>query len=138
LSDEARNVAILKDAYERWHQTRGGSVEHWLGLVDHNISFGSLARGAPPLEFAAHYDSRDKLRAYFEGLVGGWTMIHYTVHEFIAQGDAVVMRGATSWRNKQTGKEAETPKVDFWRFRDGKAVEFYEYFDTAAVLAAAG
>jgi len=32
---------------------------------------------------------------------------------------------------------AETPKVDFWRFRDGKAVEFYEYFDTACVAAAA-
>ena len=59
------------------------------------------------------------------------------VDEFIAQGDSVVARGSTAWVNKKTGKKAETPKVDFWRFRDGMAVEFYEYFDTACVAAAA-
>jgi ketosteroid isomerase-like protein len=31
----------------------------------------------------------------------------------------------------------DTPKIDFWRFRDGKVVEFYEYYDTARVFAAA-
>jgi hypothetical protein len=29
-----------------------------------------------------------------------------------------------------------TPKVDSWRFSDGKAVEFHEYFDTAQVAQA--
>ena len=33
--------------------------------------------------------------------------------------------------------DCETPKVDIWRFREGKAVEFYEMFDTAAAFAAA-
>jgi ketosteroid isomerase-like protein len=64
-------------------------------------------------------------------------MIYYKVDEFIADGDAVVARGSCAWTNKRTGKRAETPKVDFWRFKDGKAVEFYEYFDTAAAAAAA-
>ncbi|MFH1345642.1 MAG: hypothetical protein ABIL01_31215 [Pseudomonadota bacterium] len=49
----------------------------------------------------------------------------------------MVARGSTKWINKHTGKRAENPKVDFWRFRGGKAVEFYEYFDTACVAAAA-
>jgi ketosteroid isomerase-like protein len=30
-----------------------------------------------------------------------------------------------------------TPKADVWRMKDGKAVEFYEYYDTAQVHAAA-
>jgi ketosteroid isomerase-like protein len=137
MSNEAENVAILKDAYARWHATRGGSVDHWLGVVSHDVSFGSLARGAPPLEFATQYDNRDRLRAYFEGLLDGWTMIHYAADEFVAQDDTVVMRGSTSWQNKKTGKTFESPKLDFWRFRDGKAIEFYEYYDTAAVMAAA-
>ena len=77
------------------------------------------------------------MKAYFDGLLTDWTMVHYTIDEYIAQGDTVVARGSTAWVNKQTGKRAETPKVDFWRFRDGKAVEFYEYFDTACVAAAA-
>ncbi len=64
-------------------------------------------------------------------------MIHYTVDEFVAQGDAVFMRGSCSWRHKRTGRVVDTPKVDFWRFRNGKAVEFYEYYDTVRVVAAA-
>ena len=52
-------------------------------------------------------------------------------------GDRVVMYGTTAWRHTGTGKSFETRKVDLWRFRDGKAVEFCEFFDTATVQAAA-
>jgi uncharacterized protein len=48
-----------------------------------------------------------------------------------------VMLGRCSWRYKKTGKVVSTPKCDSWRFANGKAVEFYEYFDTAQVHAAA-
>jgi ketosteroid isomerase-like protein len=137
MGSEDKNVAILKDAYARWHDSKGGSVDHFMSFVADDIKFGSLARGAPDMRFATDYSGRESLRGYFDGLLGDWEMIHYTVEEFVAQGDAVFMRGSTAWRNKRTGQEAETPKVDFWRFRDGKAVEFYEYYDTARVIAAA-
>jgi ketosteroid isomerase-like protein len=137
MSDEARNVEILSEAYSRWHGTKGGSVDHWMSIVADNIQFGSLPEGAPPVRFAKSYTSRDALRGYFEGLLSDWEMIHYTVDEFVAQGECVFMRGSTAWRNKRTGKSVDTPKADFWRFRNGKAVEFYEYFDTARVFAAA-
>jgi len=137
MSDEANNIAILKDAYRRWHESKGGSVDRWMTSCDENIKFGSLAQAAPEMAFARSYSNREALRGYFDGLLGEWEMIHYTANEFVAQGDSVFMRGATAWRNKKTGKSVETPKVDFWRFRDGKAVEYYEYFDTARVVAAA-
>ena len=132
-----QNVEILKDAYARWHDSKGGSVDHWMTLVSEDVQFGSLAQGAPDMTFARFYDNRQALRGYFDGLLSEWEMIHYTVDEFVADGDAVFMRGSTAWRNKKTGKVAETPKIDFWRFRDGKAVEYYEYYDTARVFAAA-
>jgi ketosteroid isomerase-like protein len=138
MSNEARNVEILKDAYARWHDSKGGSVDHWMTVVGENVRFGSLARGAPEMAFATKYDGRHALRGYFDGLLSDWEMIHYTVDEFIAQGDAVFMKGSTAWRHKRTGRIADTPKVDFWRFTDdGKAVEYYEYYDTALVFAAA-
>jgi ketosteroid isomerase-like protein len=137
LSQETTNVEVLKEAYRRWNDTLGGSVDHFFSFVDDKISFGSVPRGAAPLEFATQYNSKNDLRGYFDALLADWKMVHYTIDEYIAQGDAVVARGSTSWTNKQTGKTAETPKVDFWRFRNGKAVEFYEYFDTACVAAAA-
>ena len=39
--------------------------------------------------------------------------------------------------NKETGKAFETPKIDIWRFRDGRAIEFFEHYDTAQILDAA-
>jgi ketosteroid isomerase-like protein len=137
MSNEDANVGVLKEAYRQWNETRGGSVDHWMNFLAPNISFGSIPRGAEPMAFATQYDNRGQLRAYFDGLLADWTMVYYRVDEYVAQGDAVFARGSTSWTNKKTGKTMETPKVDFWRFRDGKAVEFYEYFDTAAVAAAA-
>src|SRR5262245_17550569 len=137
MGNEAKNVDILKDAYRRWHDSKGGSVDHWMGLVADDIQFGSLPEGAPAVVFAKRYTNRAALRGYFDGLLADWEMIHYTVNEFVAQDERVFVRGSTAWRHKRTGKDVETPKVDFWRFRDGKAVEFYEYFDTARVIAAA-
>ena len=137
MSNEVANVEILKEAYRQWHETKGKSVDQFFSFFDENISFGSAPRGAAPLTFAKQYNNREALKAYFDQLLADWAMVHYTIDEYVAQGDAVVARGSTAWTNKATGRTAETPKVDFWRFRDGKAVEFYEYFDTACVAAAA-
>ncbi|MET3839647.1 nuclear transport factor 2 family protein [Bradyrhizobium sp. OAE829] len=137
MSNEAANVAILKDAYRQWHESKGGSVEQLLSICDPGVRWGSVPRGVAPLAFATEYSSRDALHAYFDGLLADWAMVHYTIDEYVAQGDAVVARGSCKWTYKKTGKTAETPKVDFWRFKDGKAVEFYEYFDTACAAAAA-
>jgi ketosteroid isomerase-like protein len=137
MSNEAANVQILKDAYHSWNESKGGSVEQLLSICDPGINWDSVPRGAAPLEFAKQYNGREALQGYFSQLLNEWTMISYTIDEYVAQGDAVFARGSCAWTNKKTGKVADTPKVDFWRFRDGKAVEFYEYFDTAHVAAAA-
>jgi hypothetical protein len=42
-----------------------------------------------------------------------------------AQGDTLIGRGRMVWTSKAAERTAETPKVDFRRFRDGTTVEFY-------------
>jgi ketosteroid isomerase-like protein len=46
------------------------------------------------------------------------------------------MLGRCAWRYKKTGKVVWTQKADSWRFENGKAVEYFEFYDTAQVLAA--
>jgi ketosteroid isomerase-like protein len=135
MSEEA-HVATLKDAYRRWHESRGGSADHWMTICDENIKFGSLAQGGPRVEYLTAYNARDELKHYFEGLTRDWEMIEYVPEHFVAQWDRVVMIGRCSFRAKRTGKTVSTPKVDSWRFANGKAVEFFEYYDTAGVIAA--
>lgn len=136
-SETASNAAILKQAYGTWRETRGSCSDCWMNVVDENVAFGSIPRGAAPLEFAKQYSSRAQLIEYFNALENDWTMVRYDMDEFIAEKDVVAVRGTMSWTNKKTGKTFETPKFAYWRFRNGKAIEYYEYFDTAAVGAAA-
>jgi ketosteroid isomerase-like protein len=131
------NKELLRNAYRRWNDTRGGSVADWMALVDNDIAFGSLAEGAEVLPFTAPIQGKEALKSYFDGLLANWTMIHYTVDAYVAEGDSVVAIGTTAWTNRHTGKTVETRKVDVWKFRNGKAVEFYEYYDTARIAAAA-
>jgi ketosteroid isomerase-like protein len=137
MADEARNVEILRQAYRRWSETKGSSVEDWLKICADTIAFGSLAQGAPQgTNYFTAYNSRDALKDYFGGLARDWEMIEYVAEHFVAQGDRVVMLGRCTWRYKKTGKVVSTPKADAWRMSGGKAVEFFEYFDTAQVHAA--
>jgi hypothetical protein len=136
MSDEARNVAILTEAYRRWSESRGATADHWITICDPNIRFGSIAQTVPSVAYMGDYRSRDELGAYFAGITRDWDMVDYRVDHFVAQGDRVVMLGFCSWRAKANGKVVATPKCDSWRFADGQAVEFYEYFDTAQVAMA--
>ncbi|WP_413991258.1 nuclear transport factor 2 family protein [Labrys okinawensis] len=137
MSHATANKAILENAYRRWNETRGDSVEELLDICAEEILWGSLAGGVKPLAFTAKAVGKSDVRNYFEGLLAAWSMNYYNVDYFVAEDDRVVVVGSTKWTNKQTGKACETPKTDIWRFRDGRAIEFFEYYDTAQILDAA-
>ena len=121
---ESENVAILKEAYRRWHDSRGGSADDWLSICDENVKFGSLAQGAAAMAFATQYNSRQVLHGYFDGLRADWEMIHSTVDRFVAQGDAVFVRGSCAWRHRRTGKSVDTPKADWIRLDEIRLAAF--------------
>lgn len=137
MSTEDSNVAVLKEAYRQWHDTKAGSVDHWLALMTNDVKFRSLAEGAKPMEFTRTSTCKDDVKRYFAGLTGDWQMIYYRMDEYIAQGDRVVALGSCSFEHKKTGKILETPKADFHKFRDGKICEFFEFYDTAQAIAVA-
>jgi ketosteroid isomerase-like protein len=131
MASEADNVATLREGYRRWHESRGGSVDHWVSICDENVRFGSIAQGPPGAAYLTSYSGRAAMGQYFEGLSRDWEMIEYVVDDFVAQGDRVVMLGRCTFRFRSNGKVVSTPKADSWRFANGKVVEFFEYFDTA-------
>src|SRR2546425_5987083 len=136
MGTPAENVAKLKEAYRQWHETKGGSVKVWLDMMADDVKVRSLAAGAPEAPFTSEMNSKEQFKRYFDGLLADWEMINYKTGQFIAEGDRVAMLGSTAWRNRKTGREVDTPKADFWTFRDGKVVEFHEFYDTAALVAA--
>jgi len=135
MSGGSPNSEALRIRYAKWHETKGGSTDDWIDLLDDEIEFRSLAMGrSENVEFTAPCNCPNDVRGYLQGLVNEWDMVHYTIDEMVEQGDTVCVIGSTAWTNKATGKTIDTPKVDVWRFRNGKACGFFEFYDTAALI----
>jgi ketosteroid isomerase-like protein len=138
MTVETDNVAILKRAYEDWDKSKGAGTDYLIAVFHNDVQFTSLADGAPDaVAFTSARKGKEDFLAYIDGLTRDWEMIFYRVDDYVAQGDRVVAIGSTSWRNKKTRKVVTTRKVDIWRMKNGKAIEFSEYYDTAKLLAAA-
>jgi len=139
-AEEAKNVEILRVGYKLWNDSKASpaSIDYWMDqMSDKELTWRSLAGGAAGMEFTRNAHSKPEVRRYFDELARDWAMQSFTVQEFIAAGDRVVMIGHCAWTNRKTGKTLSTPKADVIKFREGKIVDFLEFYDTAAGIAAA-
>ena len=132
-----KHVATLKAAYREWERSGGEDADCWLSILDDNVTLRSLSEGRPGMEFTRRRQSKVEVAAYLTGLTTDWKMNYFRMGEFVAQGDRVVAIGSCSWSNRKTGKSVDTPIVHLWRFKNGKGIEFFEFYDTAMVQAAA-
>lgn len=128
----------LKSAYENWRTSKGGNLEEVLDLFDEHIEMHSVLEPNVKHELARVQVSRDDTRNYFRELLDNWEMIDFPTKQVLADGDTVVWIGRCHWKNKQSGEELDTPKIDVWKFRNGKAVRFFEMFDSLGFVRAAG
>lgn len=136
MSTPDENAAALRRAYQEWNATKGTSAGAWLALMADDVVMRSVSDGGGGMDFTRKNTGKAEAERYFAGLTADWEMIHFTADEFIAAGDRVVVLSRVAFRFRATGKVASSPKADVFRFRDGKVVEFFEFFDTAAAFAA--
>jgi len=137
-SDKNPNAAALERIYTRWHETKGGSAEEVMELLDDEVEMHSVLTHDMPNELAGHRVSKQQAGEYFAALARDWEMFFFDVYQFIADEDDVVMVGRCAWRHRETGQEVDTPKVDIWHFENGKATRFFEMFDSLAFARAVG
>jgi hypothetical protein len=136
MAPEEGNLNLIRHVYDKWSTGKESSFESFIGLMADDIQWHSLGAGNPAMAFTATCRSKQEVVNYFTGLAKDWEMQHYTPEHYVAQGDWVVMRGTCSWRHRRTNKVCDTPKADFFRLRNGRIVEFHEFFDTAAAFEA--
>lgn len=127
----------LKSAYENWRRTKGGNLDEVLNLFDDRIEMHSVLEPGVKHELARVQTSREDTKAYFRELLDNWEMIDFPTEKVLADGDTVVWIGRCHWRNKKDGNVLDTPKIDVWTFRNGKAVRFFEMFDSLGFARAA-
>lgn len=127
-------AAVLKHVYKRWHDTKGGNAAEFIALLAEDATWGSIANGTHGIEFARELLSRNNVQNYFDRFAKDWEVVFCRVERMITEGSTVVVLSEASWKHKRTGKAFMTPKADVWEFKRGKAISFFEYFDTATVV----
>jgi ketosteroid isomerase-like protein len=133
-----RDLARLKAAYAAWGEQGPNALPSWRELLADDFSISSVdGRTEPAVEFVVEKGARDEALAYLWGIFDQWDMVHYTPDAYVCEGDRIAVFASCAFRNKETGKAAEFRIANLWRFRDGKAVELVEVFDTAPALKAA-
>ena len=104
-----------------------------LSLVDPGIEI----RQSESLPWGGSYKGLTGLKDFFGKLLDNIdSKVEFT--EWIEAGDAVVAIGRSHGTVKANGNSFDIAVVHVWHLRNGKAVKFEPYVDTAAMLKAMG
>ncbi|MDR3623302.1 MAG: nuclear transport factor 2 family protein [Paludisphaera borealis] len=134
MEDVQQNIAKLRQAYQLWSDTRGGSADEWLKLFADDVVIPPPGGINVGVGFFKHYRGKSEADDYFSALADSWEVVYFTPEEFIGDGERVVVLSRVAMRCRATGKVAESPKADVFRFRDGAIIEFREFFNTACAV----
>src|SRR5262249_58878465 len=126
-------VEIVRRSYEG---CAGDDMDAVLADMDPQIEW-QQAQGLP---HGGNYRGVDEVRRnIFDPLDRDWwAEFAADPDEFVDGGDQVVVLGRYRGIAKGTGKELDVPFVHVWTLRDGKAVRFRQFLDTAGWHAALG
>jgi uncharacterized protein len=116
-------VARSYDAFER------GDLDAVVGDMDDEIVW-EQAQGLP--HGGVYHGLAEVRRAIFEPLHDEWwDEFHAVPGDVVDAGDTVVVLGRYTGIAKGTAKRLDVPYVHVWTLRDGKAVRFRQFLDTA-------
>ena len=112
---------------------RGNRAPVLEALAD-DVTWCSVACAGIP--WSGTYRGRKGVEDFFARLDAAAEITAYEVARVIAQGEWVTVLARVRARFPATGVEREFASADVLRIRDGRILEFREFYDTAAVLAA--
>ena len=128
----SENTQIVQGMYDAF---AAGDVASVLAAMHPEIEWNE-AENFPYADGNPYVGPESVASGLFQRLVDEWEYWNLRVDELLDAGDSVVALGRYRAKNKTTGKEIDAQFVHVWRLRDGKAVGFQQYADTAQVSAA--
>ena len=125
----AENVHVLRGAYEAFARQDVPAV---MATFDESIEWSA----PDSLPFGGTYRGHDGVGGFFGQLPQYWQNLVVEPDEFIDGGETIVV--VAHVHGTGAGGAYDQRHVHLWRMRDGKAVRFTEWSDTANALEALG
>jgi ketosteroid isomerase-like protein len=126
-----QNRGIVEQAYNNF---KTGNIEALLNLMSDDVTWTLPEMAGVP--FAGKRTGRASVAEFFATVGALQEPLKFEPRELIAEGDRVIGLGSYAWRVKSSGREFSGDFAHAWTIRDGKAIAFHEYTDTAACIAA--
>lgn len=120
------NLKTAQGIYTAFGQ---GDIPAILNVFADDVELHEPPGGEPP--FTGTYHGRDGAGRFFQEMVGAVDVLMLEPHEFVAQGDTVVVLGRYRFRPKTTSIAYDTDWAMVWWFRSGQIVKFQIHYDTA-------
>jgi len=125
------NAQIIRRLYAAMGKP---TLDETLQLLTEDVEF--VVPGTPGLGAAGTWRGADGVCECMRRLRQGQETQSFEVHEFVSEGDHVVVRLHVRGKVIATGKSFESDIIHFFTLRDGKVARLLDFFDTAALAAA--
>lgn len=125
--NEQSNIELTRQAYEAYKR---GDTQQLLAFLDDQVEW-ELPE-TPGVPFTGKRRGCGSVAEVFRMQQQLLEVREFSVNEFIAQGDKVVVLGHGAWTVKATGLNFESDWVDIFTIKDGRIVAFRDLLDTRA------
>jgi len=126
-----QNKDIVNQAYTNF---KTGNIDALVALMADDVTWTLPEMEGVP--FAGARTGRASVAEFFQCVGASQEALRFEPRELIAEGDKVIALGNYQWRVKSNSREFGGDFAHAWTIRGGKVVEFHEYTDTAACIAA--
>lgn len=124
---EQQNLETVRRAFT----ALGKNDMHQLkGLLSPNVEWHAPGP-KEVLPFAGVHKGPDAVAQWWKKLGESEEALHFEPKDFISHDDKVIVTGDSEMRVKSTGKTVSAEWVQIYTLRDGKIVNFREFYDTA-------
>jgi len=113
---------IVSDVYKCFSE---GDIEGFLALCADEIEW--VVNGPPTLEKSKAFKGIGGVKQFLGILEGSWEFSSFVPHQYIAEGDTVVVLGEETGINKKSGTPFENRWTHVFDVRDGKITHFREF-----------
>jgi len=129
----------LEAAYDAWGASCGTTPAPFFELMDDGIEFHTVLERAFPCDrMSGPFNGKPAVLGYLAALAESWELISSRTEAMVEEGDKVVWIGRVRWRHRRTLRELSTPRVDVWTVWQGRAIRYFQMFDSASYARAAG
>lgn len=129
----------LAAAYDAWGASGGTTPAQFHALMDEAVEFRSVLDCAFPSDpLSGPFNGRGAVIGYWAAFAESWDLLSSRTEALVAEGDRVVWIGRVRWRHRRTLAEFHSPKVDVWSVWQGRAIRYFDTFDTVGYARAAG